>query len=185
MLKQAILKLAKSAVENYLKKGIIISPPLNLPKELLNKKSGIFVTIKKNNELRGCIGTYLPTKNNIAEEIISNAINAAVNDYRFDPIQPKELNQLSYEVYILDKPEFKGKIQELKELKEDNLRKLGLNPKKYGVLVKSGFKSGLLLPNLEGISKAQDQVLIAAQKGGINPYQEEFEIYCFSAKKYE
>ena len=118
------VELTKQAVETYIKEGKIISPPLGLPSEILNIKSGTFVTVKKNNELRGCIGTYLPTRENIAQEIIHNAVAAATEDYRFGPIQKEELPSLSYTVYILDLPEL------VKDIKE-------LDPKIYGIIVKT------------------------------------------------
>ena len=181
--------LAQQAVENYIKKGEIITPPAKLPENFLNKKSGVFVTIEKKGRLRGCIGTYLPTKENIAEEIIHNAIAAATEDYRFGPIQKEELPYLSYTVYILSKPELVKNIKEL-------------NPKKYGIIVKTvpiSFpnrtdvmfnghtvpKSGLLLPDLEGVDTVEQQLSIACQKGGINPQIEKIVVYKFTVKKYQ
>ena len=180
--------LAKQAVETYIKEGKIIEPPAGLPEKLLAKKSGTFVTIEKNGELRGCIGTYLPTKKNIAEEIIYNAIAAATEDYRFSPVQEEELPELSYTVYVLSKPEL---VEDIKEL----------NPKKYGILVKSQsfsagsdvifnpspsvhYKSGLLLPDLSGIDTPDKQISIACQKAGINPEKEKIMIYKFTVEKY-
>jgi len=180
--------LAKKAVENYVKERKIISPPNNLPEEFYRKKAGTFVTIEKNGQLRGCIGTYLPTRPNIAEEIIRNAIAAATEDYRFGPIRKEELPHLSYTVYILSEPEL------VKDLKE-------LNPKKFGIIVKTNplvypnenvvfddhfpFKSGLLLPDLPGVDSVEKQFLIACQKGGIDPAKEKVVIYRFSVEKYE
>ena len=191
--------LAKSAVENYVKEKKIINLPENLPEEFLTKKSGAFITIKKGGQLRGCIGTYLPTKENIAKEIISNAIAAAAEDYRFGPIQEEELPFLSYTVYILNEPEL------VKNTKE-------LDPKKYGIIVKTlpisyprpagrgspegaantdvvfnGHtppKSGLLLPDLEGVDTIEQQISIACQKGKIDPTEENILIYRFTVKKY-
>lgn len=177
-IKHSIVNLAKLAVESYVKKGKIIAPTEDLPKEFFKKGAGTFVTIEKNKELRGCIGTYLPTKMNIAEEIIQNAIAAATEDYRFGPIQPAELPYLSYAVYFLSKPELVKNIKEL-------------NPKKYGIIVKVVFdgrmplKSGLLLPDLEGVDTTEQQISIACQKGGINQEAEEIIIYKFTAEKYE
>ncbi len=167
----AYVCLAKKAIEAYIQNKEIISPPKNLTKELL-KKSGAFVTIKKNGELRGCIGTYLPTKENLAQEIIANAIAAASDDYRFGPIQKQELPSLSYIVYILGAPELVRNINEL-------------NPQKYGIIVKTDSKSGLLLPGLERIETPEKQVFIACQKAGINPAEEKILIYKFAAEKYE
>ena len=183
------VELAKKAVESYVEKGEIIVPAENLPKEMVEKKSGTFVTIEKNGELRGCIGTYLPTKENIAQEIIHNAVAAATEDYRFGPIRKEELPSLSYTVYLLGKPEL------VKDIKE-------LNPKKYGVIVKTTpigspnrtdvvfnghavAKSALLLPDLEGIDTVEKQVSIACQKGGINPTGEKIIIYRFMVEKHQ
>lgn len=180
--------LAKLAVESFIKEKKIISSPPDLPKEFFEKKSGTFVTIMKNNELRGCIGTYLPIRKNIAKEIINNAIAAATEDYRFNPITKEELPYLSYTVYILSEPELVKDIS-------------GLNPKKYGIIVKTtpifsgqrsevmfnGItppKSGLLLPDLDGIDTVEQQLSIACQKGGIDINKEKILIYRFTVEKY-
>jgi len=189
--------LAKQAIETYVKEGKIISLPDNLPKEF-SRKAGAFITIEKNlrglprgehkRVLRGCIGTYLPTKENIAKEIIANAIAAAAEDYRFGPVQKEELPRLSYTVYILNEPELVKNIKEL-------------DPKKYGIIVKiipitypnrtnvvfNGhlpLKSGLLLPDLEGVDTVEKQISIACQKGGIDPAREKILIYRFTVKKH-
>jgi len=184
-----LVNLAKLAVENYIKEGKIISTPEDLPKEFLNRRAGTFVTIEKNSELRGCVGTYLPTRKNIAEEIIYNAIAAATEDYRFGPLQPSELPHLSYTVYILSEPEL------IKDIFE-------LNPKKFGIIVrsqrfvagsdvlfntapKSYEKTGLLLPDLEGVDTIEEQISIACQKGDINPKIDKIIIYRFTVEKYD
>ena len=165
--------LAKLAVETYIKDNKIIDPPKNLPQEFLLKKAGAFVTILENGNLKGCIGTYLPTRENIAQEINHNAITAATEDYRFNSVTENDLDNLSYEVYILEKPE---KIKNISEL----------DPLKYGVLVKSNTgKSGLLLPDLEGLNTTEKQLEAVCVKAGINPELENIEIYKFEAKKYK
>ncbi len=184
-----LVLLAKSAVENYVREEKIISPIGDLPEEFLKRRAGTFVTIEKGGELRGCIGTYLPTRINIAEEVIHNAIAAATEDYRFGPIEKKELSSLSYTVYILSYPE------PVKDIKE-------LNPKKFGIIVKTGpftfpnekevvfdgvipYKTGLLLPDLEGVDTIEKQISIACQKGGIDPTKEKIFIYRFTVEKYQ
>jgi len=182
-----LVELAKKAVETFIQEGRIISPPDDLLKEFFERKSGTFVTIEKGGQLRGCIGTYLPIRKNIAEEMISNAIAAATEDYRFGPIQKEELPFLSYTVYILNEPELVKDISEL-------------DPKKYGLIVKtvpispSGDvvfnghfvpKSGLLLPDLEGIDTIEQQISIACQKGGIDPAREKILIHKFTVEKYQ
>ena len=169
-----LVKLAKETVEKYIQEGITINPPLDLPQEFLASKAGVFVTITKNKKLRGCVGTFLPTQENIAKEVIHSAIAAATEDYRFEPINRDELPQLNYEVSILSEPE---KIKDLSEL----------NPKKYGIIVQSAqnpFKKGLLLPDLEGVDTIEKQISIAAQKGGIDLRDEKIIIYRFTVKKY-
>lgn len=175
-----LVNLAKLAVETYIKEGKIIEVPSDLPKEFLDKKAGVFVTIEKitggifqkNKELKGCIGTYLPTKENIAEEIIYNAIATATEDYRFKPIELAELPSLSYMVYILNEPEL---------IKDQN----ELNPKKYGIIIKTeSGKSGLLLPDLEGVDTVPKQIEITCQKAGIYPL-EKLTIYRFTVEKYQ
>lgn len=182
--------LAKQAVETYIKERKIIEPPKDLPEELLKRQAGTFVTIEKNGKLRGCIGTYLPTRINIAEEIIRNAIAAATEDYRFGPIQEKELSSLSYTVYILSYPE---PVENIKEL----------DPKKWGIIVKTVpfvypnqqedvvfnghlvAKTGLLLPDLKGVDTPEKQISIACQKGGIDPMKEKIFIYKFTVEKFQ
>jgi AmmeMemoRadiSam system protein A len=168
-----LTKLARLAVDSYINYGEIIEPPQDMEKEFLNGRSGVFVTIKKNNQLRGCIGTYRPTQKNIVQETIHNAISAASEDYRFSNIQPSELNNLSYTVSLLEKPELIHS--------EDDL-----DPQVYGIIIKSldnPGKTGLLLPDLEGVKTTTDQIAIASQKAGIQPEEEKI-IYRFCVKKY-
>jgi len=163
--------LAKQAVEKYVKTGKTLEMPADLPPEFL-RKAGVFVTIKKGEALRGCVGTYLPTQENLAREIISSAISACAYDGRFYPISEEELPDLSYEVSVLSKPQ---KILSLEKH----------NPKKYGlIVVGSGGRRGLLLPDLEGIDTAEEQRVIACQKGGIDPRETEIEYYAFTVEKH-
>ncbi len=163
--------LAKKTVEQYIKKGEIITPNENIAKEFLNQKAGVFITIEKNAQLRGCIGTYLATRKNIAEEIIYNAISAATKDNRFLPIEEKELPKLSYTVYVL------GELEKVTDIRD-------LNPQKYGIMIESGIKKGLLLPDLKGIKTIEQQIFFCCEKAGINPEKENSTIYKFEVKKY-
>ncbi|MDR1800227.1 MAG: AmmeMemoRadiSam system protein A [Lachnospiraceae bacterium] len=150
------VKLARANVEHFVRTGKTISLPKDLPKEMIDNKAGVFVSIKKNGNLRGCIGTTAPTTANIASEIIQNGVSASSGDPRFDPIEPEELDDLTYSVDVLFPPE-----------PVDSSDKLDV--KKYGVIVSSGYKRGLLLPNLDGVDTIEEQVKIAMQKGGIKP----------------
>ena len=166
----AYVRLARETIENYIKNGKMISPPNDLPDEIINQKAGVFVSIKKFGNLRGCIGTFMPTQENIAYEIIRNAISAAVDDPRFSPVTVSELNNLTISVDVLSSSEEISNISEL-------------NPKKYGVIVSSGYKKGLLLPDLEGVDTAEEQVDIAKRKAGIYP-GEKIKLYRFEVKRY-
>jgi len=142
-----------------------------LPSEMLENRAGVFVTIKLNDRLRGCIGTIEPARKNIAEEIIYNAISAGTRDPRFPPIEKNELNKLSYSVDILKEPEPIKSINEL-------------DTAKYGVIVRKDMRSGLLLPDLEGIDTSEEQVSIALQKAGISP-QEKYSIERFEVIRHK
>ena len=168
-----LTRLAKQAVEIYVNEGKIIFPNKEIPAEYSEKQAGVFVTISKNGELRGCIGTYAPAHENIAHEIVHNAIDAAINDPRFEPVSAEELPNLSYEVYILEEPE---QITSIKNL----------DPKTFGVIVVSAGrkKSGLLLPGIDGIDTIEQQLAIACQKAGIDPRKEKLVVYRFRAQKF-
>ena len=99
--KNPYVSLAKRTLETYVKTGKVIDVPDDLPEEMLKNKAGTFVSIKKNGQLRGCIGTIMPTKANIALEIISNAISSGTKDPRFNAVKPDELDELSYSVDVL------------------------------------------------------------------------------------
>jgi AmmeMemoRadiSam system protein A len=166
----AYVRLARETIENYIKQGKIITPPKDLPEEMINQKAGVFVSLKKFGDLRGCIGTFMPTQENIAREIIKNAISAAVDDPRFSPVTASEVEDLSISVDILSAPE------EVKDISQ-------LDHKKYGVIVSSGYKKGLLLPDLEGVDTAEYQIDIAKRKAGIYP-DEKVKLYRFEVKRY-
>ena len=164
--------LAKQTIQDYLnKEKLPVSN--NLPNEL-KKRAGCFVSIhlKSNDELRGCIGTILPVHKNLFGEIISNSIEAAFRDPRFNPVTKNELDNLKYSVDVLSVPEA------IKSEKE-------LDIKKYGVIVKSldGFHTGLLLPNLDGVDTTEKQIDIARQKAGIDP-DESIQLFRFTSTRY-
>jgi AmmeMemoRadiSam system protein A len=159
------VKLARHTLETYVKEGKIPGLPEDLPEEMITSKAGVFVSIKKQGELRGCIGTFLPTRKNIAEEIQRNAISAGCEDPRFYPVGTDELLELEYSVDILTKPE-----------PVDSLDKL--DPKKYGVIVRKGHRSGLLLPDLEGVDTVEEQLSIVLRKAGIK-HDEDYQIHRF------
>ena len=164
-----IVELAKKTVEGYVREGKAF-PPKELTPEM-KERAGVFVSIHKHGELRGCIGTFEPTKANVAEEIITNAISSATRDPRFPPVAASELDDLEYSVDLLSQPEpVKGASQ--------------LDPKKYGVIVESGFRRGLLLPDLEGVDSVEEQISICRLKAGISPH-ETVNLYRFHVRRFK
>lgn len=153
------IKLSRDTIIEFIKNNKVIDIPDYVEEDLTSNKSAVFVSIHEFGRLRGCIGTIIPTKESIAKEIISNAISAATRDHRFDPITEDELDYLEINVDVLTPPE---KIESKDEL----------DVKKYGVIVTSGFKRGLLLPDLDGIDTIDKQINIAMSKGNINEDEE-------------
>lgn len=152
------VRLARKSLEHYVANKEYISIPEDTPKDLLNDRRGVFVSIKKNGELRGCIGTIAPTRDNIAEEIINNAVEAGIYDPRFFEVEEGELEDLVYSVDIL--------------MPAEKAAKSDLDPQRYGVIVRSDGRAGLLLPNLEGINTVDEQLEIALKKAGISPNED-------------
>ena len=155
----AFVKLARATIETYVSTGEIPDLPKDLPDEMYRQRAGAFVSIKENGSLRGCIGTIQATRASVAEEILYNAISAAVKDPRFAPIEADELDKLVISVDIL------GETEEI-----DAPDKLDV--KRYGVIVTKGRKRGLLLPNLDGVDTVEEQIAIAKNKAGIRPEEE-------------
>ena len=164
------VRLARESVENFVKNGTVLKVPNWVSKELLDNKKAVFTTLHKYNNLRGCIGTIFPFYNSIAEEIIENAVRACHDDYRFNPVTIDELDYITYSVDILSDIE--------PVYPSDRL-----DPKRFGVIVTSENKRGLLLPNIDGVDTVEQQLDIAKQKGNISS-DEEVTIQKFEVKRY-
>jgi MEMO1 family protein len=165
------VSLARKAIEEYVLRNSIISANPILPEEMLRKRAGVFVSIHENGELRGCIGTTSASCKNIAEEIIHNAIEAASQDPRFPAIEGKELPYLEISVDVLSPYETIASHEDL-------------DIKKYGVIVESRGRRGLLLPNLDGVDTVEQQIAIAERKAGIAP-EEKVTLYRFEVVRHE
>jgi len=163
-----LVKLAKDTIENYVRNGTIPRPNELTPEMV--ERSGVFVSLKVGGLLRGCIGTYEPATANVAEEVITNAISSATRDPRFPPVTPDELSDLEYSVDVLTNPEpVKSEAE--------------LDPKRYGIIVESGKRKGLLLPDLEGVDTVARQIEICRSKAGI-PSHKPVKLYRFEVKRY-
>lgn len=167
-----LVQLARQAIAAYVRDRKRISPPP--PEQMtpeMKEQAGVFVSIHtKDGALRGCIGTFHPTQPNVAEEVISNAISAATRDPRFYPITPEELDDLDISVDVLTEPEPVDSVKDL-------------DAKKYGVIVESGWRKGLLLPDLDGVDTPEQQIDICRRKAGIGP-KEPVKLYRFQVRRY-
>jgi len=151
-LEESYVSLADRAIRAHVADGRVIDPPDELP-EGMKGSAGVFVSIKKHGALRGCIGTFFPAEPTIAAEVIVNAIKAATADPRFPPITADELDDLDLSVDVLSEPEPCGVSD--------------LDPALYGIIVESGWRRGLLLPDLPGVDSVTEQIEIARRKAGI------------------
>ncbi|TAK95850.1 AMMECR1 domain-containing protein [Patescibacteria group bacterium] len=197
--------LAKRTIEKYIIENKVVEAPKDLPPDFYSRRAGVFVTIYSHGEsrglprdehaglrglprgehaglrglprgeqervLRGCVGTFLPTCDNLAEEIIQNAVSACSEDYRFDPIEAAELKNITCEVSVLSEP------VSVQDLAAHDVRQ-------HGIIVQSGRRRGLLLPDLEGVDTTEQQIAIAAEKGGIDPEQDPISLFEFTVEKH-
>jgi len=180
-----LVRLARRAVEEYVRNGKTISPPEDTPPELW-EKMGVFVTLNRCNSppqtaLRGCIGFPLPVYP-LVEATIKAAIYAATDDPRFPPVSEDELEEVVVEVSVLTPPEpIEGAPKERPEK-----IKVGRD----GLLIERGFYSGLLLPQVP-IEWGWDEEEFLAQtcwKAGLPPdcwLDPETRIYRFTAEIFE
>ncbi|MGS0765714.1 AmmeMemoRadiSam system protein A [Syntrophomonas curvata] len=160
---------ARMILENYTRYREI--PPIPQEMEVLRQqRAGTFVSLKKNGQLRGCIGTTEAVYGDLAQEIARNAISAGTSDPRFPPVGAEELDDIIYSVDVLGEAEPCSR--------ED------LDPVKYGVIVSKGRRRGLLLPDLEGVDTVEEQVYIALNKAGIAP-SEDYKIERFRVTRYK
>jgi Uncharacterized conserved protein len=152
----AYVRLARLSVETYVSKGKEAALPSGLPKEMTERRAGVFVSLHQNGQLRGCIGTTAATTPSVAQEILQNGVSACSQDPRFPAVTRLELPTLEYSVDVL------GDAEDISSPNE-------LNVKRYGVIVTNGRRRGLLLPDLEGVDTVADQIAIAKRKAGIRP----------------
>jgi MEMO1 family protein len=150
----AFVRLARQTVESFVRGKEAPTLPEGLPEELTSRRAGAFVSLKIAGKLRGCIGTTSATTSSIAEEILQNAVSACSDDPRFSPVQAEELDRITYSVDEL------GPTERIDSAEQ-------LDVKRYGVIVVSGYRKGLLLPNLEGVDTIEEQIKIAKRKAGI------------------
>lgn len=145
--------LGRRAIDTYLRTRRLIEPPQPIPLEL-QAPSAVFVTLHKDGELRGCVGSVRPTEATAAHELIRYAVASALRDPRFEAVRLDEVGALTINVQLLDPPEATDIS--------------GLNPHTHGIIVRRGDRQALLLPGIEGIDTPEQQLRAACEKAGIN-----------------
>ena len=142
---------ARAVINSFVLEGTV--PQLD---PVCDEAAGVFVSVHKDGQLRGCIGTTERTTRNVTTEIMQNAVSAVSRDPRFPAVQPWELEDLEINVDVLKPAE---RIDSPEQL----------DVKKYGVIVSKNGRRGLLLPDLEGVDTVEKQLEIAKQKAGLSP----------------
>jgi len=169
MSEHPLVKLARQTIETFIRETKVISPPSE-PTPEMKEKAGVFVSLHRNGQLRGCIGTFQATTSNVATEIIRNAIESATGDPRFPPLTEDELADLDISVDVLTQPEAVPS-------------KADLDPSCYGCIVANGRRRGLLLPDLPGVETADQQIAICKAKAGIEQ-AENVDLFRFKVRRY-
>ncbi len=156
------ISLARKTIEEYLDTGKRLNPEEEHLPPIFQELRGVFVTLNKNDDLRGCIGHPYPDSI-LQDALVDSAISAATRDPRFPEVSSDELSSVTVEVSILTPPELiEAPPQEL-----PNLIEIG----KHGLIVKQGFYQGLLLPQVAPENKfdAVDFLNHTCLKAGLFP----------------
>jgi len=130
--KKELLELARGTIERFLADGKTVIPDLNNPK--YREKRGVFVTLHKTGDLRGCIGYPLPIKP-LLEAVVDNAVASATEDPRFPSVTPDELKDLDIEISVLTVPQKVSSFDEVVVGRD-------------GIIISKGYMRGLLLPQV-------------------------------------
>lgn len=149
------VELAIFAIRYFVQYGKMAPLPNNVPEKILNRKSACFISVYLHEQLMGCIGTLNPKHDNLAEEIVYNALAACKNDQRFRLKSMTDARQLRATVDIL------GETEAVYNLAQ-------LDPSQYGIVVYKGERKALLLPRLAGVNTIEQQLGIAATKAGVD-----------------
>jgi AmmeMemoRadiSam system protein A len=166
-----LVALARHAIESYVRDRTVVRPPLPADGEL--RRAGTFVSIHlPDGSLRGCMGTTEPQMGSVEEEIVANAITAASGDPRFYAVTPQELPSLDISVDVL------GPAEEVSGLDK-------MDPKRYGMIIRTlDGRRALLLPDLDGVDTAEQQLRITCRKGSIDPDNDQYQMYRFQVERH-
>jgi len=161
-----LVRLARKAVEEYLKRGKTIKAPEGASAKLM-ERCGVFVTLNKftrgKRELRGCIGFPYPTMP-LMQAVIDSAISSATKDPRFRPVSPEELDHVVFEVSVLTPP----RLIEVESSADYPSR---VEVGRDGLIVERGYYKGLLLPQVpvEWGWNGEEFLCQCCMKAGLSP----------------
>lgn len=167
----ALVTLARKAIEARIRDGAVVRPVL--PPSHVPRPAGVFVSLHlPDGSLRGCMGTIEPQTGTVEEEVVANAVTAATGDPRFYPVGVQELDLLDISVDVLGPAEEVGGLEDL-------------DPKRYGIIVSTlDGRKALLLPDLEGVDTAEQQLRITCRKGSIDPDEDQYRLYRFEVERH-
>lgn len=176
-----LVKLARKSIENYVREGKITKVPDDV-NPILREERGVFVTLHRNGDLRGCIGYPEPVKP-LAQAVVEVAVSAATQDPRFPPVTIAELDQIQVEVSVLTKPE-------LIEVQKPSQYLEKIEVGRDGLIIEMGMYRGLLLPQVpvEWKWDIEDFLANTCMKAGLSPdcwLQEGARIYSFQSQIFE
>jgi len=177
-----LLQIARHSLEEVVRYGREWQPDLTELPNKLQEPGASFVTLHTNGQLHGCIGTVVPARP-LALDVAANAVSAALNDPRFPPLMPAELPYTAIEISLLGPMQpvaYGGHFHELVEK---------IRPGIDGVLLKRGWRRGLLLPQVwKHIPSPEEFLAHVAMKAGLSPeiYAEpNTEVYVFQVQSFE
>jgi AmmeMemoRadiSam system protein A len=174
--KDTITKIVTKALEEAVLDNNKYTPKRDDYANVMFNKGASFVTLEKNNKLRGCIGSIFPTTS-IAEDLAKNTYLAALHDSRFNPVVKEELKDITFKVSLLtglEKFEFSSYDDLLKQIK----------PKTDGILIKDGKRQGVFLPAVwDDIPNKKDFLTELKIKAGLSPtyWSDDIEVFRFRA----
>lgn len=163
--------LARRAIESYVREGRYVQG--ELPEGAGPEGAGVFVSLHGPQDvLRGCIGTIAATRNTLGDEVVANAVAAASRDPRFPALREDELAGLDVSVDVLHPPEEVEGVEDL-------------DPERYGIIVRTDDgRQALLLPDLEGVESAEQQLHLTCRKGGIHPTRDRYQLFRFEVTRH-
>ena len=159
--KKYLLAIARQTLTDYFKTGKKLTvTEKNIINNELKLKAAAFVTLTKNGQLRGCVGSLL-AKKKLYEDVINNALLAGFGDSRFAPLKEDELKDVKIEISILSKPE-PYIYDSLDDLKTKII------PLKHGVIIQKDYFQATFLPQVwEDLPVLEDFMQALCQKAGL------------------